>query len=203
MRKHLKRIAWLGCLVCLVWLGGLLTDSTRLQSDILRLHVVGASDTAEDQSLKLQVRDAVVASLQEGLADLTDPQAAVDYVTTMLPKLEQAANQVLAAAGCGDLATVTLAREAFPVRDYDTFSLPSGVYQALRVTIGEGEGKNWWCVVFPQLCSGATSEAFVQTASTAQMPETLTGALDGEYEIRFWVLDQLGKLQNFFFDTSD
>ena len=203
MRKHLKRIAFLAALAAFLWCGGVVSDSARLSRDILRLHVVADSDSEADQALKLQVRDAVLASLEEGLEDLTDPEAAREYVTAMLPRLETAANQVLKAAGSDDTATVTLAREQFPERDYDTFSLPAGVYQALRVTIGEGAGKNWWCVVFPQLCVGATSEEFVETAQTAQFSEDLTGALTGEYEIRFWLLDKLGELQNFLFDASE
>lgn len=203
MRKHLKRILFLAILAAIVWCGGVVADSARLSRDILRLHVVGASDSDADQALKLRVRDAVLHSLEEGLDDLTDPEAAVEYVTAMLPKLESAANQVLAAAGSTDTAAVTLAREEFPERRYDTFSLPAGVYQALRVTIGEGEGRNWWCVVFPQLCVGATSEEFVETAQTAQLSDDLTGALTGEYEIRFWLLDKLGELQNFLFDASE
>lgn len=203
MGKHLKRLAFLVCLAAAVWFGGLLGDSARLREDILRLHVVGASNSSEDQQVKLQVRDAILGSLEEGLTDLTDPAEAMAYVQQMLPKLEQAANRVLAAADTGDTATVELGQEAFPVREYDTFSLPSGVYNSLRVTIGEGEGRNWWCVVFPQLCMGATSEEFVQTANTSDLPDSLTGALEGEYEIRFWVLDKLGQLQNILFDPSE
>lgn len=203
MRKGFKRIAIVGILVAMVWTGGLLADSARLRHDILRLHVVAASDSAADQAIKLDVRDAILASLEDGLKDLTDPDEALAYVQMMLPKLEQAANRVLTASGFEESAAVELKREAFPVRQYDTFSLPSGVYNSLRVTIGDGAGKNWWCVVFPQLCVGATAAEFVETANTSDMPQSLTGALEGEYEIRFWVLDKLGQLQNFLFETSE
>ena len=121
----------------------------------------------------------------------------------MLPKLTEVANQVLQQAGFDDTATVSLGVEEFPLRQYDTFSLPSGLYQALRIVIGEGEGHNWWCVVYPQLCIPATSEEFVETASMEGMSDSLSGSLTGEYEIRFWILDQMGKLGNFLHGDSE
>ena len=201
MKRHIRRIALVAAVVSLLWTWGIVTDSQKLEEGLLRLHVVGASDSAEDQAVKLSVRDAVLESLQEGLADLTDPQAAYDYVASMLPKVEAAANRALAAAGFSDTVAVSLTEEAFPTREYDTFSLPAGVYKALRVVIGEGEGRNWWCVVFPQLCTG-TQDDFVETANMAGLSDELTETLEGEYEIRFWLLEKWGEVKNYFFDPS-
>ena len=175
MKRHMKRIGGVALTVACIWLWGIVTDSGDLRENLLRLHVVGASNSAEDQAVKLQVRDAVLGSLEEGLRDMTDPQEAWDYVSRMLPKVEAAANRALAAAGFSETVQVSLTEEAFPTREYDTFSLPAGVYKALRVVIGEGEGKNWWCVVFPQLC-GAEGE-FVETASTAGLDPELARSL--------------------------
>ncbi len=180
---------------------GLLRDSAKLREDILRLHVVAASDGEADQNVKLQVRDAILGSLEEGLSDLTDPEQVFSYVQTMLPKLEQTANRVLEEAGFDDTAKVSLTEESFPIREYDTFSLPSGIYHSLRVVIGEGEGHNWWCVVFPQLCTGADAEKFERSAKDAGLSDSLRGSLTGEYEIRFWLLDQLGRIENFWADA--
>ena len=200
MKRHFRRIGWVALTVACIWLWGIVTDSGDLRENLLRLHVVGASNSQEDQAVKLQVRDAVLGSLEEGLRDMTDPQEAWDYVSRMLPQVEAAANRALAAAGFSETVEVSLTEEAFPTREYDTFSLPAGVYQALRVVIGEGEGRNWWCVVFPQLC-GAEGE-FVETASAAGLTPELAGSLEGEYELRFWVLEKLGELKNHFFDPS-
>ena len=201
MKRHLRRIALLLFAVICVYGWGIATDSQTLRDQLLRLHVVGASDSKEDQDVKLLVRDAVLQSLEEGLADLKDVDAAMDYVTRMLPKVETAANRVLSTAGFDDTVSVSLTEEAFPTREYDTFSLPAGIYKALRVVIGEGEGQNWWCVVFPQLCAGTEAE-FVETASVAGMSDELTAALEGDYEIRFWLLEKLGQLKNRFFPSS-
>ena len=200
MKRHMKRIGWVALTVACIWLWGIVTDSGDLRENLLRLHVVGASNSAEDQAVKLQVRDAVLGSLEEGLRDMTDPQEAWDYVSRMLPQVEAAANRALAAAGFSETVQVSLTEEAFPTREYDTFSLPAGVYKALRVVIGQGEGRNWWCVVFPQLCLGDGD--FVETASIAGLDAELAETLEGDYELRFWVLEKLGKLKNRIFSSS-
>jgi len=149
--------------------------------------------------MKLRLKDAVVESLREDMADLTDAQEAKAYLQENLPKIEAFANQFLERAGCADSAQVTLAVEEFTTRVYDTFTLPAGVYDALRITIGEGEGKNWWCVVFPGLCLPATAEGFEDAAACAGFSDALTAALEGEdgYELRFFLLDVLGRVENF------
>ena len=197
MKKLLKRVLICFLLVCLTYTWALAADRAKLRSELIRLHVVAASDSDEDQAIKLRVRDAVLESLQEGLRDVTDVEAAKAYIQSQLPRLEQAANEVLAAAGCGDVATVRLQAEEFAARVYDTFTLPAGVYDALRITIGEGEGRNWWCVAFPSLCLGASTEEFEAIAAGAGFSDGLTGTLTGEYEVRFYLLDLLGQLENF------
>lgn len=198
MRKCMKRLGICFLIAALVWTGGLIADRARLRRELIRLHVVAASDSQEDQTIKLRVRDAVVESLREEMKNLKDVDQAKIYLQENLPKIELLANRVLQDAGCEDRATVQLCVEEFSKRVYDTFSLPAGLYESLRIIIGEGEGKNWWCVVFPELCLPATSEGFEETASCAGFPDALTAALEGEegYEIRFFLLDVLGRLEN-------
>ena len=197
MKKLLKRVCACFLLVCCVYAFALIGDRQTLKNELIRLHVVAASDSQEDQAIKLRVRDAVLESLEEGLADVTDVVAAKLWIEENLPKLEAAANETLAAVGCGDVATVCLQAEEFAARVYDTFTLPAGVYDALRITIGEGAGRNWWCVAFPSLCLPATTEDFEAVAAGAGFSEELTGSLTGEYELRFYLLDLLGQFENF------
>jgi len=152
MKKLLKFLA-LAQLVCLlIFAGMLLADKQTLGNDLVRLHVVGASDTEADQTVKLFVRDAIVAHTDKLLAGAQDADAACAILEANLDALTQTANEALMAAGSTDIAAVSLQREAFPVRHYESFSLPSGVYRALRVKIGSAQGANWWCVLFPPLC---------------------------------------------------
>lgn len=200
MKKRIKLV--LGCvLVALcVWFGSVLADRQRLNEDLIRLHVVANSDEAEDQALKMQVRDAVTENLRTALADVQDIEQAKEYLEENLPALQELANRTLEAAGSAQRAVVSLCREAFPVRDYDTFRLPGGVYNSLRIRLGTGEGKNWWCVVFPSLCLPQTAAGFRDTASNAGLPDSLACAISEEspYEIRFFLLDKLGQLEKLF-----
>ena len=198
MRKCLRRMGICFVISIFVWGLMLLSDRQMLRRELIRLHVVAASDSREDQAVKLRVRDAVIQSLRTELQNLADKEAAMAYVQENLPKLEILANRMLRECGSSDLATVSLGVEEFATRIYDTFTLPAGVYDALRITIGPGEGQNWWCVVFPDLCMGAAAEDFEEIAGCAGFSDSLTAALEGKegYEIRFFLLDVLGRVQN-------
>ncbi len=198
MKKCLKRVGICFLLAAAVWSFMLIRDRNLLREELIRLHVVAASDSEEDQALKLRVRDAVVESLHREMQNLTDAEQAKAYLQRNLPKIEAVANRALREAGCDDTVTVQLCVEEFSRRVYDTFTLPAGLYEALRIVIGDGAGKNWWCVVFPSLCLPATSEGFEDTAACAGFPDALTAALEGKdgYEIRFFLMELLGRMEN-------
>lgn len=201
MRKMLGLTLVCVLLGATVWFASVISDRQMLNENVIRLHVVAHSDSPEDQQIKLLVRDELNRQLEPAMSEISDASEAKQYLQSALPQLEQAANAVLAAEGCPQRATVTLQKEAFSTRHYDTFSLPAGVYNALRVTIGDGAGKNWWCVVFPRLCLPTSQEEFTDTAAGSGFQQPLTGALQQEegYEVRFFLLDWLGWLENFFF----
>ena len=171
----------------------------RMSEKIIRLHVVANSDSAADQAIKLHVRDAVLAAARQALQDADDPQQAIAQA---LPALEAAANAALAAQGSRETARVSFRRELFPTRDYDTFSLPSGVYRSLRVTIGAGGGHNWWCVIFPSLCVPATADGFVQAAEAGGFTRAEIGLMtqaDEGYVLKFRSLELLQALKKALF----
>ena len=176
----------------------MLKDRDTLNRELVRLHVVANSDSEADQNIKLQVRDAVLRSLEENLAKVSDVEEAKEFIQENLPRIQNVAKDALAAAGCDYDVVVSLCKEAFDRRCYDTFSLPAGVYEALRITIGNGNGKNWWCVVFPSLCLPATSEGFEKTAECAGFSDSLNQTLmEAEgYKLRFYLLDLLGRFEN-------
>ena len=199
--KRLIQFVLFCCFLCgLVWFGSVLADRKKLNEDVIRFHVVANSDSKEDQALKLQIKDAVTTKLQEVMKSLPDAKTAKQWIGDTLQELESYVNQLLSQIGAAQTAKVSLRQEEFDTREYETFSLPAGVYESLRITIGEGEGKNWWCVVFPTLCAPATTEGFSDTAAGSGFPNSLTGALERNrgYEIRFFFLDCLGRIENFF-----
>lgn len=197
VQKHIRTISI--CLIgaVILWAGALIKDKQQLENKLIRLHVVANSDREEDQKVKLQVRDAIIDGIQGDFNKIRNMEEAKAYLQENLPKLQKIANSVLAQAGFSETARVTLCKEAFDKRVYDTFTLPAGVYEALRITIGEGKGHNWWCVAFPSLCLPATTRGFQDAAVEAGFTETMTKTLTGEdYEIRFFLLDALGRLEN-------
>lgn len=159
-KKHIPIECFLLLLVAglLAWGTSLEKQQQRISGNILRLHVVAASDEEADQEVKLKVRDAVLRSAEPLLQDAGSSGDAKALLSGHLSDLEQAANHTLLENGSPMRATVTLDRELFGTRYYEDFTLPGGYYDALRVTIGPGEGKNWWCVVYPQICTAATAE---------------------------------------------
>ena len=128
-----------------------LRTQERLSEKVIRLHVLANSDSPADQALKLRVRDRLLLDAAPLLQQARDRREMEALLRDHLPELAAAARDTL-----GDSYPVTLElREAeFPTRDYDTFALPAGRYLALRAVIGDGAGRNWWCVVFPPLCGG-------------------------------------------------
>ncbi len=200
MGKTGKFLRFLVLLAILVYVGTLIADKSALRDNLIRLHVVAASDSEKDQQIKLQVRDAVLEFMDEGLAGLKDIDEVTTYIQTQLPQIQTVANETLEKLGVECEAVVTFLEEEFPTRVYETFSLPAGIYESLKITIGEGEGENWWCVVFPSLCtpsgSGNVADTAVGAGFSGPLADTLTGA-EG-YEVRFFFLEVLGKIENFF-----
>ncbi len=126
-----------------------------IEQKVLRLHIVAHSDDSADQALKLQVRDLVLqqtAPLMTGTASRADAEAAL---APYLPEIECAAEALLRAAGCPYRVQAQFTDMYFTTRTYDSGTLPAGHYRALRLTIGSGQGKNWWCVMFPPMCLSA------------------------------------------------
>ena len=131
---------------------------THLTEALVRLHVVAEDDSKEAQALKLEVRDAVLAAARPLLADCDSPEIAYARLTACLDDLEAAARVCLDAHGCDAEVTAQTGVFGFPDCDYAGLTVPAGDYRALRVTIGKGEGHNWWCVLYPSLCMTGEGE---------------------------------------------
>lgn len=195
--KNMKRIS-LAALICLaactVSAAALQREQNILSEKMVRLHVVANSDSQEDQRVKLMVRDAVLKAAEPLLEQAADPKAALE---ANLELFRQTAVECLQANGFDDSVSVSFGKERFPTREYDSFSLPAGVYTSLRVTIGAGEGHNWWCVVFPSICLRAAGEMEAEAVSAGFTQEevALITEAGGGYVFKFKLLELLEELQ--------
>ena len=164
-----------------------LHTQSELADKVVRLHVLANSDSEEDQALKLKVRDAVLEQASEILKGVETRGEACQRLTAILPELEKTARAVILANGYDCSVRAELAETAFPTKDYDGFSLPAGEYLALRVLIGEAAGQNWWCVVFPPLCTAAASDvpSVALDAGLTDREVALITEADEGYVLRF------------------
>ncbi len=164
---------------------------------VVRLHVLANSDTPEDQALKLEVRDAVLAVTTPLVEDATTREEAVAVLQDHLEDLEEAARTVIWAAGREDAVSVTLGEEEYPTRTYETCCFPAGTYLSLRICIGEAAGQNWWCVLFPPLClsaataSGNKEDAFLQVGLSKDQYGIITDTQKTKYKVRFKLLEMI------------
>lgn len=164
---------------------------------VVRLHVLANSDSEEDQALKLRVRDAVLEAAAPLVEGCTTQAEAVEALTAHLAELESAALAVIASEGYDYPVTVLLGEEDYPTRVYESCAFPAGTYVSLRVLIGEGEGQNWWCCLFPPLClSAATAkedneDAFIQVGLTKDQYGIITETGKTKYKVRFKLLEVL------------
>jgi stage II sporulation protein R len=142
--------------LAIIILGGLMLFGTpqtqNAQTTYLRIHVRANSNSEFDQNVKYKVKDDIVNFLTPLLVEGTTVQRAKSIVQKELKKIEQNAEKVLVANNFYYKAKASFKEENFPTRTYDDLTLESGYYQALIVELGEGEGDNWWCVIYPPLC---------------------------------------------------
>ncbi|MDR3149701.1 MAG: stage II sporulation protein R [Oscillospiraceae bacterium] len=167
------------------------TDQEQLSQRLIRLRVVANSDSAADQTYKLEVRDRVLDDIAPILDGVSGREEALERLNAALPALAESYPD----------CEVTLRRQFFPEREYNTFSLPAGEYASLQLTIGDGEGRNWWCVLFPPLCTEAASAENLDAEDAfAMLSEEQVSFIKGEsgkYKIKFRIMDLISKIKHF------
>jgi stage II sporulation protein R len=199
MDKSRRLYIWeLSALIALC--AGLLTGlwaqgrEASIACNLVRLHVLAASDAAEEQAVKLRVRDAVLECLAPRLESAEDAKQAGAILEASLEDVRAAAES----AAEGRAVRVALGEERYPTRNYAGFSLPAGRYRSLRVVLGEGEGRNWWCVVFPPVCLSAVQREAMRPVMNPEDYALITRA-DG-WQLRFRIVELWGELISFLAD---
>ncbi len=153
--------------------------SEGLSERIIRFHILAEDDTKDNQSIKLKVKDAVIAYLNPYMKNITETAEAEQVISEQIPELERIAKSVLKQEGAAYGVSVGLERSYFPLRVYGDIALPPGEYNSLIIRLGNGEGHNWWCIVFPDLCFVDSTYTVVPDESKEKLKLLLT---DEEYE---------------------
>lgn len=162
--------------------------------DTVRLHVIAASDSAEDQNVKLKVRDSILRCVGEKMKTVKDTESAVNLLDSMKGEIKLCADETLKREGFDEEVKVEFGDEKYPVRYYDGFTLPSGTYKSLRIVIGDGEGKNWWCILFPSVCISNAVKAkddYVMAGFTPDQYKIIENGSGRKYKVRFKILEIL------------
>ncbi len=148
--------------------------SSDLSKSVFRLHVIANSDSYEDQSLKLQVRDKLLDYMNSITANVRSKDDAIKIAQDHQKDFQIIAEQTILDKGYSYPVTVEIGNYEFPTKQYGDITLPSGYYDALRVKIGKASGHNWWCVMFPPLCFVDVTSGIVPDSSKEQLKENMS-----------------------------
>lgn len=146
-----------------------------ISDNVVRLHVIANSDSEEDQKLKLKVRDAIIEYSQNLLGGYASPDDVIDAIKENREEMKSVAEKCLREEGCTYTADIYVGEYDFPAKNYGNYCFPTGKYNAVRVVIGEGVGKNWWCVLFPPLCYMSENAVSVSCEAEEVLKENLSG----------------------------
>ena len=173
-------------------------SEAELYDNVLRLHVLANSDSDEDQALKLKVRDAIIDKCGHLFAFCESREEAALIVEQSRTLIEDTAKAMIEDEGYSYPVTIDLGQEDYPTKNYGAVCFPAGNYLSLRVIIGEGNGQNWWCVLFPPMClSAATlsnySDDAIPVGLTGEQYKMITETDNPKYTVRFKILEVFGK----------
>ena len=161
-----------------------------IYDDTIRLHILANSDSEEDQLTKLELRDAVLNKFGTELSHNENKELAISALSDKLTEIEAFANELLSEWECGYSAKVELGTEWYDTREYDDLTLPRGYYTSLRIILGNGGGKNWWCVMFPPLCLNAACEDAPSDDGIKQYSDEEFRLISSDgYKVKFKILE--------------
>lgn len=151
-----------------------------ITSSVVRLHILANSDSDEDQQLKIKVRDDIIAYLDPLLESAENVEKTKEIIANNIEEIEKEAEKSIKKHGYAYNVTAVLGKSEFPQKSYDGATFPAGKYDALKIIIGEGNGQNWWCVLYPQLCFSYSESGELPPTSKTKLKNVLT---EDEYNI--------------------
>lgn len=168
------------------------TACEDLRENVLRLHIIANSDSKEDQKVKLQVRDSILKNSEKLFKNCADLSEAEENADSHLGDFKNIADKVLSQNGFDYKSTAKLSKSFFDTRNYPDFTLPAGTYNSLTVTLGNGKGHNWWCVIYPSVCLGSSSKKLKTVAGKKGYQIAVHHK---KYKIKFKAIEILEKLK--------
>lgn len=195
--KTIEKAVILGFIfTVLISITGFKANCDNIEKKVLRLHVLANSDTHEDQELKLKVRDRIISYSGDIFADVSDKIEAERLTKKNLFEIKRIAQDEVYKNGYDYPVNVELTNTHFNTRVYNDVTLPAGNYDALRVIIGDGKGKNWWCVMFPPMCLPAAEEK-CELSEVLDDSELEIVSYGEKYELKFKIVELFEELKDF------
>lgn len=188
--KLMEVAAVLSLFICVISCLSFEKECDTVRGKIMRLHVIANSDSTYDQTLKLKVRDRILSESESIFKKAGSLEEAEININEGLPKLRECAQKEIAKQGYNYTVSVKAEPSYFPTRTYENVTLPAGYYKSLKVIIGEGKGKNWWCVLFPPMCLPAAEKEEDVLSNVLDEKEKQLVFSKPKYEIRFWIVEK-------------
>ena len=166
----------------------------KIRENVLRLHIKANSDSAVDQNLKLSVRDAVLVTSEAVFSECSSLEEAYTAASDNVEKFKETAQNTVNELGFDYPVSVSIGEAWFETREYESFTLPAGNYEAVRINIGEGKGQNWWCVMFPTLCIPSAKPVDVGENMDDDCEKIVTEP--ERYEVRFKAVERYERIKS-------
>ena len=196
--KNIVRIAVLTFIFSILFSSVYLSaECSEISNEVLRLHILANSNSEQDQELKLKLRDFLLKETENVFKNCKTKEESIVSANENLSDIEKLSNEFIKTQGFDYKVKVELEEVYFNTRVYDSFAMPPGKYNALRVLIGSGEGHNWWCVMYPPVClpSAESTEKLDQVLDENQM-EIIEN--EPKYEIKFKIFEVYDAIESFF-----
>lgn len=200
MKANVKFISYILMILCVVLVIAAVPTEREgaIYRDTVRLHILANSDSEEDQELKLKIRDRLLEKYGTMLSLAESKENAVDRLTELEGDIKNDVDLWIKESGSDYECEVTLGIEWYETREYDEFTLPCGYYTSARILLGEGDGKNWWCVMYPPLCLDlATEDAPADDAVLGYTKEEYTLITKQGYNVKFKILELISESMAF------
>ena len=196
MKNNLKFITNILLILCVTLVIALMPTEKEgaIYQDTVRLHILANSDGKEDQALKLAIRDKLLEKYGQRLGNIETTEGAIERIEALSLDIERDVNKWIGECGEDYRCEIRLGREWYETREYEDFTLPCGYYTSLQILLGEGDGQNWWCVMYPPLCLDlATEDAPSDDAVINYTEEETRLITKNGYNVKFKILELISE----------